>query len=323
MFSSIDIIKVLDHLRANQRIKIQDLVDGIMSRKKYTRLLNDETSISFSELLSLLDKMSIPLQNFSQLVTQAMESHFVHEQNFYLALLRNNYKEAKEDYYPKLDINKRYSALGQLGLKALVELIYFKTNKQTILETRHHLHELKPLDDILLETIIQDGMIAHLYAYVHVATEAEKRRIASYVFKAVYDNKYRYYIACHKLSKVVFYLTGILAYTTINQLSKEERGQLEKLALSTIRLHLMTKNRLLDYNLFAMLYYYQQKLSTKNNYITFYYLESYISLDEAASNLPKLEVTKEDIDIFKQFITQYDRRKIHMYEGILANEKIW
>src|SRR5690554_6602349 len=100
MLESIDIIKTLDAIRMNQKIKIQDLVEGIMSRKTYTRLLNDEADISFYDLAKLLAKLAIPFQEFSLHVVNAVENQFPYESTFYLSVIRELYQETYDEAYP-------------------------------------------------------------------------------------------------------------------------------------------------------------------------------------------------------------------------------
>src|SRR5690606_7280454 len=185
MFESIDIMKTLDSIRMNQKVKIQDLVQGIMSRKTYTRLLNAEADISFYDLNKLLDKLSIPFLEFSLYVVNSIESQHPAESSFFLTILRDNYQKAYDEFYPSVKDKELKSIFGAKSVPATIELMLYKLNKQSKEASLKRLHSKFNLKSILEGKIIDDGVSGILYSFVYLVDDKERRDIGKFIYDVI------------------------------------------------------------------------------------------------------------------------------------------
>lgn len=323
MFESIDIMKTLDLIRANHKIKIQDLVQGIMSRKTYTRLLNDEASISFYDLNKLLEKLSIPFLEFSLYVVNSIEGQFPMESSFFLTILRENYQKAYDEFYPGVIGKELKTIFGAKSVPATIELMLYKLNKQSKEVSLSNLHQKFDLKSILESRIIDDGISGILYSFVYLVGDSERRQIGNFIYKVIFDPSFRHYYSYTEISKTIIHVTGILSFTLLDKLDDEELNRLEKIVVGALDYHTKFRGTVFDHKIFRILYQFQKEKNLENDFIIFSYISSYLSVFEKGAIPHKLDVTKEDMIIFKNYLKKGLYQQNTMYEGMLKHGKIW
>lgn len=323
MFESIDIMKTLDMIRTNQKVKIQDLVQGVMSRKTYTRLLNDEANISFYDLNKLLDKLSIPFLEFSLYVVNSIESQHPAESSFFLTILRENYQKAYDEFYPDVKDKELKSIFGAKSVPATIELMLYKLNKQSKEASLKRLHSKFNLNSILKGKIIDDGVSGILYSFVYLVDDKERRDIGKFIYDVIFDNTFRHYYSYTEISKTIINIAGILSFTLLETLTEEEIKRLEEIVIETLAYQTKFRATVFDHKIFRILYNFQKEKGLRNDFIIFSYISSYFSVLEKGAIPHKLDVTKEDMAIFKNYLEKGLYEQETMYERILKHGKVW
>lgn len=323
MLESIDIMKTLDLIRTNQKVKIQDLVQGIMSRKTYTRLLNDEANISFYDLNKLLDKLSIPFVEFSLYVVNSVESQYPMVSSFYISIIRENYQKTYDEFYPGIKGKDIKSIFGAKAVPATAELMLYKLNKQSREVSLNNLHKKFDLDHLLKSKIIDDGIAGVLYSFVNLVADDERRNIGRFIYDVISNPSFRHYYSYTEISKTILHMAGILSFTLLDTLTKDDMKKLEEIVLYTLDYQTKFRATIYDHKIFKILYNFQKEKHLTNDFIIFNYMSSYVSVFEKDAIPHKLNITKEDMDIFKNYLKNGLYEQNTMYEGILKHGKIW
>lgn len=111
-----EVMEVLEQLRLEKKISIQDFTKYIVSRRNYSRFLSGEIGISLETLSKLLKNLEIPLSEFSlylynrNLVKRVNETHFVnyvkikkYDKAFkYYQLIKDNLEQSFYVYTEKM-----------------------------------------------------------------------------------------------------------------------------------------------------------------------------------------------------------------------------
>ncbi len=323
MFTSLDIIKSLDQIRMNKKMSILTLTEGIMSRKKYTRLTNHETQISFYELTEFLKKLSIPFQEFSLFVVNQIENQYPEESTFYTTVLFENYEHAYQMYYPKLKKVEFKTLLGEHAVPAFIELMKFKLEKQSQKESLFNLKEKYPLQRLLRNKIITDSLIGILFVYVHLCDQEERLMIGHFVYDAIFDPSFKFFVAYNEISRSVLHLTGMYAFDTEAPNHTEIYDKFQKIIKHTLIFQTKARLSAIDHLIFKMLYNYQNKHGLMNKDVVYYYIASYFSAFDEATVPNKLKMSQKDFNIFKELLKDNGLRNEWMYGRMLNHGNIW
>ncbi|WP_025725323.1 hypothetical protein [Acholeplasma granularum] len=323
MYSSIDIIKALDKIRTKNKLTIQEFVSGVMSRKKYTRISNNEADITLLEVSKLLSKVGIPLQEFAIFTANIIETANHNETSFYMSCIHGNYETAYKQHLPNFNLNNLKTTLGNKAVHAIYELMQYKLNFQSLQESSHKLRMKMDLKELIKDKILTDSTIGALYAYVHLGTDIERRQISKYLYDAIFDSSYKYYLLFNEISRSILQITAILSLTLLSDIKKEEIKTLESIIKYTFEFHTRSRLSIMDYNIFKVLNDFQNKNNLLNEYIVYYYISSYITIYQKEDVEPFIMVKEDDLNIYKKYLKDSSFTSGRMYERLLSDDKIW
>lgn len=319
MFTTNDIIKQLDFFRHSNKLTIQEICRGIMSRKKFTRLLNGETDISFDEIMAFLSRMNIQFQEFILYLGNIVESHYPDESSFCQAVIDGDYVRAYEIYYPKLGDAPYKTVLGRQAVSSFIQLMLFKLEKQERLRTLSNIQKDFPLDDFINNYVVDDNQICILYTYVNICNEKDKLKIGSYISNIIFSDRTKLLLTFSSTSLNLLYKTAILAFITQKQLEEEEIKKLNLIVKAALEYQTKARQPMSDFLLFQLLHDYYSRINKKNKYITFYYIATYISAFDS-KNLSKLNLNEDDIKQFSELVQDKEFRYSSMFERLLKDE---
>lgn len=319
MFSTNDIVKQIDYFRCTNKMTIQEICQGVMSRKKYTRLLNGEADISFDEIMALMNRIHIPFQEFILYLTNTIEGKYPDESSFCQAIISADYNDAFETHYLKLGPPPYKTTLGRYAVGAFIHLMFFKLGKKDRLTSLQQLKLDFPLAKFTHGSIVEDNQICVLYAYVNMCDDKEKIIIGRYISTLLNDDRTRLLVTFSSFSLNLLYKTGILAYTTLDYLDEENAHHLSSIIKIALAYQIKARQPLADFLLFEMIHQFYRRIGKKNKYLTFYYITTFIS-SFGGEDLSRLDINEDDIRTFSLLMKDKDFRNSPMYERLLEDE---
>src|SRR5690554_1420148 len=102
MITDIEIMKYFEMLRTERKINIQDITEGIVSRRNYSRYVSGEIAINIETLSKLLAKIEVPLSEFSFYINNRITMENLEEQYFHALIRNEQYTKAYNKYYSKI-----------------------------------------------------------------------------------------------------------------------------------------------------------------------------------------------------------------------------
>lgn len=316
MITSSEFAKTLDEIRIKEKLTIENFCDGVMSRKKFTRLLNGEADFSFEEIIKLTGKLSITFQEFYLYIVTKIEHENSFENSFYLSVVAGDYAKAYNEYYPLFKGKSGVGILSKRGLPALIELTKYKLNKQDKIVTLAHLRLLAPLDKLITKKIVDDETIIVLYAYSFVCGPKELRLISHYIVRLIKEKDIKFLLAFSEQSFNLLYNLGVMLHNKLNKLTVEDEENLWIIIKAALEYQTKARTIIADYVFFKTLYELLLKQKHKNRYVTFYYIASYLSLPKELQN-GSIMVDDEDIHHFQALLSDNAFIYHPMYEDLI------
>lgn len=310
----------LEALREDKKITIIDLTKGIMSRRNYTRLLNEETEVNFYTLDKLLQRMDVNISDFIHYLTNRVISENESEITFIMAIVAGQSEEANT-FYKELKtkecktIFREYSIpLGLLYLECLNKI---KDKDICAIEAR----KIFPLKEIVDKPIVQDDVITALDIFSKLCNNEEKEQIVEFAYQIFKGEKYKMLTTFYEFSLTTLYINAINLLATKDDMDEKHNNMFSFICKDYLKFLYRAKNINYDVMFFSLMHKYNKDHDIKNDLVTFYYVVSVLSY--LPSELPegdKYEISKDDLDIFNKYLYLNETLNLELYEGVFSND---
>jgi transcriptional regulator with XRE-family HTH domain len=319
MINSIEMMMALDQIRNNRKISVENLTEGIISRRNYSRYLSGEIRPPFEVVEALLKKLDVSLLNFSLYLGNHIEAANQDEIEFRDLIRLGNIEEAYEKYYTTLK-NKRLKTV--YNSKAIpMGLVYteFYMNKTSKYDAISRARIIIDLESVINSLIIDDDTIEALNIYSKFADCKDKRKIISYMSNVIFSDNYKLFFSYYQQSQLLIYITALRCLTTLESVDDKDKSLIDKIFKEALAFNIKARMKIFGFLLFEVVYKFTRKFEIKNKYITYYYMmEIFITSYDSIKKKKQL-LKKIDYEEFEQCIKEKEYNSETMYERILKN----
>jgi hypothetical protein len=317
------VIDYLEKLRIERDIKIKDFTEGIMSVRNYSRLISHESEITFEDLDAFLNKLQVPLFQFGGYMRNSMIVDNMVVFQFLDAIASNNIQEAYEKFYPQIKDKAWDCPISRKHLPISILFMKYKLNKMTKAQALYEINKELELSTMINAGVVYGDDVTLLLTYLEICNEQAKKLIADFLFKALFTNKVKVLTSTGEPTRIMMYICILKAIITRDKISKIDHTIVKKVLEDFIAYHKKAKTELLDYDIFHYAYLYIKKFNLKNDYIIFHYIGSIISTGPKwYFSGKKIQIRKEDMDVFISMIGNQEMKYAGMYERLSAYDII-
>ncbi|MGD9910686.1 MAG: hypothetical protein AB7U79_08825 [Candidatus Izemoplasmatales bacterium] len=322
MISNNDLVYFLDMARSERNISIQDFVEGITSRRNYSRFLSDEAELSFEMLGDFLTKLGIPLFEFGLYIYNKNFYNHINEIWFQEFIKVEKYDIAYNQYYPLIKDKSLGSVYAKKTIPIGVLLMKLHLNQIHKANAVHQIINILNLDSITNSSFLSADDLEAIFLYLRVANDSAKKQIADYLFKFIFDKKITILTTTVEITTILIYLSALKALTTKEKADQWDYLLIKKVFIEALKYHIKSKTLLYDILIFETMYLYYKKNQIENKYIKYYYIASIASSYENTYTEGKLiEIDQEDIDAYLSCVRDTDMMYESMYERIINDEQ--
>lgn len=307
----------LDNIRLSKKITVQELCEGICSPRSYSRYLSGDTTITLDVLLMLIDRVRIPLNEFSVLYRRHMEesnspdAYFVYNMIFGIKenLLIETYKELKVKHISDV------STMRSLPI-ALILYDYLFLNKSKE-ESRENAKNILNFEKLVQAKTITQDLVLELALYIYLAKVDELDPIFDYLWNFLKEpSSYQYYF--FQYDRVVI----IICYTLLKiiELKKElniNNDALKNVFNYSIKYIALSKQTVNDAFLMEYLYLILKKISVPNKYFLYNYVAIILSnYSTGIANYHKFVIAREDLDSYYEVLNDENYLRMPIFSGV-------
>lgn len=323
MITNFEIMKYLEKLRTDRKITIQDFTKDICSRRNYSRYLAGEASISLEILSKLLNKIDIPLVDFSFYIQNNLMYEYIHEVYFYDLVRLEKYQKAYKERYPHIKDKEWKTIYAEKCVPMGIKLMEYQLGMITKSEAAKAMASIIKIDNIISKYLVQDDDIGALNLYVRVCDDYDKEKMVDYLIDVIETKNRKIVSGSYEPMMMNIYLTALEAMTTHSNANKYEYQLIKRIANKAIEFHSRCKLATYDVILFKILYNYTKANNIENKYIVFHYIASIISsYDDSYVEGVTFDIYEEDINIYRELLLDEEFVKTYMYERLIDYDNL-
>lgn len=313
-----ELVGYLDQLRQERKISIQELTEGIISRRNYSRYLSGEIPINFEILTKLLERLGIPLSDFVFYITNKKIIENLDEIYFLDQIRNQKYKKAYSDFYPPIKDKEFRSVFAKKTIPIAIKLMLYEMNQLSLVEAKMQIASIINLDEMFAKKYLNDDEIEALNLYTRICDEAEKERIADYLLNIVLHDDYKITAIYYDFCRMLTYLIILEIITQHSNPAKYESELIKKVINSALDFFARAKYVNHDIKLFTILYQYVKRYQIDHKEIIFYYLSSILSThDEDFLLGQEFAITEADIETYIAFLKDESFMNTELYERVM------
>lgn len=322
MDNQIEMMHYLETLRKKDGLTIDQLIEGIMPRRQYSRYLAYESSIPLNHLNDMLDKLNMTLFEFSAYCfNHIVSSDNYDEIEFWVLIQNGKYKKAYDEYYHKLINKPLKSQLAKRAVPLGMKLVAYKNNKASLMSTLTEMKEMINLDELFKRHYITDDEIISLYIYSQVCSDDDKEAISSYLMRLLDNGPQCFFVTNIEELQTISYIVVLHSLTTKEKVTSQDRFNIRKITHAFLEYHLKSKIANYDVKFFSILYAYMKRQHINNPHIVYYYILSILSnYDDESVEDQTFTIDKVDIEQYLALIQDQNFIKHKMYEGVKIDD---
>ena len=323
MISNLEIMKYLEKLRSERKITIQDFTKDVCSRRNYSRFLVGEASISLEILSKLLNKIEIPLFDFSFYINNNIIYENIHEIYFYDLIHLEKYELAFKERYPHIKDKEWKTLYSEKCVPMGIKLMEYKLGIISKAEAVKAMSTILKLDEITNKYLVQDDDIGGANLFVRVCGDKDKEKIVEWLLEVLQSDKHKMVSGSYEPMMTNIYLTLLEAMTTHSDPNKYDYALIKKIANKAIEFHSRSKLATFDIFLFRILYNYIKANKINNKYIVFHYIAAILSaFEDSYVKDMVFDIHEEDIAIYKECLLDECFMNSYMYERLIDYDNL-
>lgn len=274
--SNHDLILCIEKIRKERKMTIKSLTKDLLSTRSYTRLLANESLLTFEVLSKFLDRLQVPIFDFSFYVYNHNFYKYIDEITFFDYVRSGLYQIAYDEYYPKIEKGPWGSILAKKSIPISIVLMNYKLNKMNQYDSYYQIKEIIDLKSILKSVMLSGDDLEAMNIFIEICTDQEKTDIANYLY-LVMENKVRILSISIEQATTLVHLVALKALTTKVEISQEDIKLINKIFHLAIEYQQRAKMAMYDVMLYKILYTFVRRLDLSENLIVFAYITSILS----------------------------------------------
>jgi len=316
-----EVMNCVEQLRLGRKMTIQEITNGVISRRNYSRYVSGEIPINLEILTKILGKLGVPLYEFVFYMTNKNILSNLDE-SFFLDLIRNEqYEEAYKRYYQVIKDKELQSIFATRTIPICITLMLYKLDKMSLEDVKRITSRIIDLKEMFQKKHLNDDEIESLNLYIRICNEQDKEIIADYLLNMLFCDDYRLICAHYDFCRMLSYLIVLSIITEHPNQEKYDKKQIKRVIDAALDFFSRAKFINYDILLFEILYKYIKKNHIDNKDIIFYYISAILSTnDQEFLNGKKFTITKEDMDVYYELLKDNTFLNANIYERIVNHE---
>ena len=317
MATNREIIIALDNFRLEKRKTIQDMTEGIISPRNYSRLLKDEAEITMDVLVALLDKLNTPFEEFISYINMHKYVDSFDEDRFVYLVIFENYEKAVSKYSDVMSGKNNKSRFAEKTIPACVAYLSYINKKITLQAAKMLIEGFLDLNTIEKNKVIHEEDIYTMYLYMKIASQEELDSLSEFMNTIIYDRSFKVFAHQYENTIMMAYIIEMYLLT-----SKPYSVENDKAIRNVFKEALLFNSKYtispFDVLLFEVVFKYVKKNDIKSKYISFYYIASVLS----TSNVDFLrgrtfDIGEDDLEAYYGLISDARFVNSHMYKRLI------
>lgn len=318
-----DIMKYIDQYRVENKIPIYKLTEGIMSTRSYSRLLTGEKVLSFENYAMLLERLRMPLFEFSLYFYNCQFFKNIHEVNFQQLVDEKKYREAYEFIQPHLINLSWKSIFSEKTLPIALKYVEYQLKKIGYSELIGYSRNLIQLDDMLERTLLSLDDFESLFLFSDFCSVKEKRKISDYLIRIILSNDIRILNASVEHTTSRLHRLAIQILTSFDDNDDESLITLKKIVNVALEYQSRAKIYGEDLLILELLFKYYKRLLIENReLLTEFVLSCLGSNEEEKISKLKTILTKEEKAYILNLIKTSRLKKKILFDQDINDESI-
>ena len=206
MATNREIIIALDNFRLEKRKTIQDMTEGIISPRNYSRLLKDEAEITMDVLVALLDKLNTPFEEFVCYINMHKDVDSFEEDRFVYLVIFENYDKAVSKYSDVMSSKDNKSRFAQKTIPACVAYLSYVNKKITLQAAKMLIEGFLDLNTIKKNKVIHEEDIYTMYLYMKIANDDELNELEEFMNVILYDSSFKIFAHQYENTLMMAYI---------------------------------------------------------------------------------------------------------------------
>ena len=317
MATNREIIIALDNFRLEKRKTIQDMTEGIISPRNYSRLLKDEAEITMDVLVALLDKLNTPFEEFVCYINMHKDVDSFEEDRFVYLVIFENYDKAVSKYSDVMSSKDNKSRFAQKTIPACVAYLSYVNKKITLQAAKMLIEGFLDLNTIKKNKVIHEEDIYTMYLYMKIANDDELNELEKFMNVILYDSSFK--IFAHQYENTLMMAYIIEMYLLYNKPFSLEN---DKAIRSVFKEALLFNSKYtispFDVLLFEVAYKYIKKNNIENKYVSFYFIASVLSTSNVDFLRGRIfDIGEDDLEEYYALINDARFVHSHMYKRLI------
>jgi hypothetical protein len=316
-----DAIVYLDIVREERKVSIQGFVEGITSRRNYSRLLSGEAELSFEMLGKFLERLGMPLYDFGLFAYNKTYLDNINEIWFHDCIRAEKYQEAYTKYYPLIKDKDWKTIYAKKTIPTAIILMDFQLKRIHKSSAIHSILNILKLSTIVNSTFITADDVEALYLFLRICNDEEKEQIAECFFRFLVEKRNKILSAGLEFTILTMYLSTLTALTTKETLNNRDRILILQVFRSALEYHIKAKMMTFDVLLFETIYKFIKKNQIRSKWIVFHYIASIASsFGNSFTRKTIIDLDEADRSDYLECIQDENFWEESMYERLLKNE---
>ena len=317
------IITLLDQLRIQSKLSIENFTEGIISKRNYSRYLNGELKISYLTLSKLLEKLNISISSFSFFIQNSIITKYDYELDFFDEVTKKDYKRAMDIYETKIKGKPLYTHLSEKSVPSGIIYLSFILGQKDLKTAKLEIKDIIHFHQLPEKHVYTDDDIGSLYIYSLIADEQDKKIIADWLEEVIVEKKHKSFYTQPEPIKYLKYIMMLKILTEKETIDPKTQKLID--IVTTKALDHDRRARIIGHNqlLLKILYEYAHKSNdAKKDIYSFYYLSSLMTLKEDIIKNQAHHVKKEDYELFLKQLQDDKYLKMEAFKELICDDYI-
>lgn len=303
VFSSEQFIFYIEKIRIEKKNTIQELTNGIISRRSYTRFLSNETDISFDILVKLIDRLGYAIFDFGLYVYNHNIQTNLDEVMFMEMIKLSQYEIAFNEFYPLIKDKKWKSIFATKAIPCAVIMMNLHFKKIRQVEAYGLIKDILQIDEIIQSPIIYKEDIESLYICMDILKRMDRFKISQYLYKTL-SNNVKIVSPSIDNTTMLTYLTLVKSLSLDSIIEATDHVMIKEVIIKAIAYLYKSKTAIMDIVFFETILEYCRSNSFYYEEVVFAYISTLISSPENYYTYGKtIILSDEDVKTFTRLLT--------------------
>lgn len=312
------IIKYIEKIRLERKIKIRDLTEGIIAQRTYSRYVAENQDLPLDIITKFLNRLNIPVFELAGYIRNDLFFQHIDEIWFHEHVRLGEYQKAYTEYYSKIKDMPLGNYFHPRAIPCAMIKMEYHLNQITRVDAQTRMEALINLDAIIKQNFLVDDDVHALRLFVEFCDDEDKEKIAYFLCPKIEEDKLKIITQTIETSMNIVHVTVLMALTTKAVFTRVDHDWLNRILPPILQYNKRSKPAIFDIELFEILFKHMKTNNFANRAITFYYISAVLSaLGGYNTKDAKITLTPEDVDTFLSCLADKDFLAKPMYEELI------